>query len=128
MKTIRAFFFCLVSARPRRLFNDRQFVAEPVLDIVDDPADDFLEFLFARPESSESERYSNYQPKNAVESVYRPTVTVDDLEFLRQENDLENLKQALRRMDYSDYGFEEREPSRQFRNRMSDIDEFLRNY
>ena len=128
MKIIRAFFFCIVSARPRRLFDDRQFVAEPVLDIVDDPADDFLEFLFARPESSKSERYSNYQPKNVVEAVYRPTVTIDDLELLRQENDLEDLKQALRRMDNKYYGFEERGPSRRFRNRMSDIDEFLRNY
>jgi hypothetical protein len=125
MKLIRAFFFSLVSARPRRLFDDRQFIAEPGLDIVDDPvaADDFLEFLFTQPEKSE--RYSNYkyQPENVVETDYRPIVTLDDLEFLKQENDLEllqrendleSLKQALRRLDNNYYGFEEREPNRRF--------------
>ena len=116
MKLILALFSSFVAARPRRLFDDRQFVAEPIVEIVDDPADDFLEYLFARSETNEP----FYQSKNAVETVYRP----EDLDFIFRGNDFETNNQPLRKLN--NYGYENRERKRRFRNRISEIDDFRR--
>jgi len=88
-----------------------QFIAEPVLDIADESVNDFLDYLFSRPEINERRYANSYQPGTAVETVYRPDnfETNKVFDIIQRGND-EYLKQVVRRID--NFDFDERQENR----------------